>query len=227
MMDTKLNNLPELTLEEMLEKVTKTSGFKFKVTPEQLQELRDYAKKHDMFVIPYDRTLVGIEYLADTKVDFVYYTSLDVYNSYATEEILFKSSNLKAHPLAELMLQYAQDALESETPWESWEFCWNNNNLWLSCTEHPLWSSSQLVYRKKPKTININGFEVPEPLREVPIENKVCYVVNLADPVKIVNCVDSKAYFCFLKQTLEKGLVHSTAEAAELHAKALLSFTKI
>ena len=76
----------------------------------------------------------------------------------------------------------------------------------------------------KQKTININGIEVPMPLREYP---KVGTVVFLAS----TNCTRGNNYSkwrnegtCF--EWIEKGIVHLTQEAAQKHIDALLSFTK-
>lgn len=76
----------------------------------------------------------------------------------------------------------------------------------------------------KQKTININGFEVPEPCREEP---KPIYTeVYLVDFGTIPNYRKVEYIHSNYYQYLQEGLVHLTKEAAELHAKALLSFTK-
>jgi hypothetical protein len=79
----------------------------------------------------------------------------------------------------------------------------------------------------KPKTININGFEVPEPCRKaLEVEatyyyfNPYTYYDNYIDDCVWENDkIDSKM--------LSAGLLHLTKEAAEIHAKALISFTRI
>lgn len=79
-------------------------------------------------------------------------------------------------------------------------------------------------YYIKPKTININGFEVPEPCRVAPkLDYTEVYLVDFGSLSKYrkVEYISSNYY-----QYLEEGLVHLTKEAAKLHAKALLSFTK-
>lgn len=80
-------------------------------------------------------------------------------------------------------------------------------------------------FRIKPKTININGHEVPEPVRE-PLEDKQRYSYpDICDPELIV----SANYFGdeHDQLLLSRGLIHLTSEAAEAHAKALLSFTQV
>ena len=78
----------------------------------------------------------------------------------------------------------------------------------------------------KPKTININGFIVPEPERK-PLERYTSYfLVDItARPTANIHykwCDGEIDTRC-----LEAGLIHLTREAADLHIKALLSFTKI
>ena len=78
-------------------------------------------------------------------------------------------------------------------------------------------------FRLKPRTININGFEVPEPVREpLPVGSEYF----TADPVipayhREYVWRDDSADQTFLK----RGVIHLTKEAAIQHAKALLSFT--
>lgn len=78
--------------------------------------------------------------------------------------------------------------------------------------------SLRSVWRVKPKTININGYEVPEPLRCPPKSGEVLYLVGL-------DWVEAKHPTHVSDIWYEHGLVHSTPEAAETHRKALLSFT--
>lgn len=80
-------------------------------------------------------------------------------------------------------------------------------------------------FRIKPKTININGHEVPEPVRE-PLENGQEYYFQeiTAEYLVDTSCWGDTSCDKFL---LNSGLIHLTREAAEAHAKALLSFTQV
>lgn len=75
-------------------------------------------------------------------------------------------------------------------------------------------------FRVKPKTININGIEVPEPLREAPPHGTEVWFTELGDPNRFVftGCLGDQNY-------LYAGLMHLTRRAALLHSKALRSFT--
>jgi hypothetical protein len=79
------------------------------------------------------------------------------------------------------------------------------------------------TFRIKPKTININGYEVLEPCRE-PLkggESYWCVCLTRCDVVLLCAWYGSEVD----QKLLQLGLIHKTEEAAEAHAKALLSFT--
>ena len=131
------------------------------------------------------------------------------------------SPNCVGHPHAENMKLYAENAAVNEKPWELWEFFYSGG--WRDCIYHPEWDQER-QYRRKPRTININGFEVPSPLRNPPNDGEICYIVNLTEN-KVYAIVWYSAQ-SFFKQWLKSGIIHRTEEAAALHLKALLSFTQ-
>jgi hypothetical protein len=131
-----------------------------------------------------------------------------------------------AHRHAQSMLEYAKDAAESQIPWVWWEQCQLSLSGSLSkfepCPGHPLWELG-CEYRRKPKTININGYEVPEPMRIAPSIGTIYHVPNFVHGSFWVawSACDTDVNF------LQKGFCHFTKEAANLHSVALLSFTRI
>lgn len=73
------------------------------------------------------------------------------------------------------------------------------------------------------KTISINGFEVPEPLREAPEYATAYWTIDYheaAFPVQWSNRVGERKW-------LADGICHLTREAAKAHSEALLSFTRV
>lgn len=85
-------------------------------------------------------------------------------------------------------------------------------------------NESSCDYRIKPQTININGFEVPEPMREEPEHGSSYW---LTDPLNIEGVNTCTWYESATdKAWLSLGVCHLTEEAAKLHAEALLSFTR-
>jgi len=126
------------------------------------------------------------------------------------------------HIHAELMMEYAKDAMETATPWRRWEKSWDGYT-WQNLKDDPVWGVA-CEYRRKKKTININGFEVPEPVKESEVEyGKVYYSFQLTSGeehhVQWCNR-DSQV------ELLKLGMLHYTTEAIRKHREALLSFTK-
>ena len=79
-------------------------------------------------------------------------------------------------------------------------------------------------FRIKPKVININGIEVPKPMRETPKDDVSFW---LADPTNQTGVCEFKWHPCSThKGWLEAGLCHPTKEAATIHANALRSFSR-
>ena len=125
----------------------------------------------------------------------------------------------RPHPHAASMLLYAEDAAETDKPWERWEFK-SGDTGFNGCLKHPEWND-HFEYHRKPKTITVNGIEVPEPIRE---ELKNIERYYLAYPIS--EELYSEYYWTGAKPDklwLEKGLIHSTREAAIAHAKAMLA----
>ena len=132
------------------------------------------------------------------------------------------------HKHAENMALYAQDAMETDKPWERWQYCidldaarWHD--IKCECPWLPNCS-----YRPKPRTININGHEVPEPVREPLVENDAYYYVSFESLYTANGVFESRWHDAagVSRFRLDKGIIHLTREAAEIHAKALLSFTQ-
>lgn len=128
------------------------------------------------------------------------------------------------HPHAELMMEYAKDAMETERPWERWEFKICGDIQWTSFLDRgPNWTESH-QYRRKPKTININGYEVPEPVRK-PLDRGAGYFAVILD-----NADMAYSYIwqddITDKFLLERGFIHLAIEDAIIHGKALASFTE-
>ena len=124
----------------------------------------------------------------------------------------------------ELMREYMRlvEAGEKE-PWKSFELKTINSVVWTSMSRYSWFNDDDLIYRYKPKTININGFEVPEPAKEpLPVGSEyfIAYFYNKQLCMHRIWYDDESD-----AMLLVSGVVHKTKEAAIQHAKALLSFT--
>lgn len=122
---------------------------------------------------------------------------------------------------AELMALYAQDAMETDKPWERWEVF--VNGVWQS-TCGPLMFRQEYEYRRKPCTIRIGYYDVPEPCREGLPKGTGYFYPQLKYEESSYHVWENGLVD---KLLLKNGLVHLTQEAAEIHLKALLSLTKI
>ena len=123
------------------------------------------------------------------------------------------------HIHAAAMTQYAEDALETDKPWERWEFH-HKRGEYQSLGSHPDWAVTR-EYRRKPKTILINGYEVPEPCRTPLKDDEVYWTLSLIRGVTSAHWQNDNIDNVYLKN----GFIHLTKEAAEKHFNALRSFT--
>ena len=123
------------------------------------------------------------------------------------------------HIHAAAMAEYAKDAAETDMPWERWEFSMNSQD-YKPLHKHPSWGEGN-KYRRKPKVILINGYEVPEPHRERLVDGDVYWTFTFADGVIALRWLSDEDDINYLKN----GVVHLTKEAAEKHFNALTSFT--
>lgn len=126
---------------------------------------------------------------------------------------------INGHPHADLIMKYAEIAQYDAEPWKHFESR-IKGDVWCKC-DTPCGFHENLEYRLKPRIININGFEVPEPLRSVPAYGTQYFIVDLP-LVGSLTWTDSSDEY----QWLKAGIIHLTREAAEKHLEALLSFTK-
>jgi len=120
------------------------------------------------------------------------------------------------HMHAELMAQYAQDAMETDEPWERWEFR-DFDVDWSDCRGHPSWMEHR-QYRRKPQTIT-RTITYPEPLTELP-KDRAVYIAR-PDILQLYLMCRYREANAYMQRHVSRGLVHATKEAAIAHAKAL------
>lgn len=133
---------------------------------------------------------------------------------------------MTAHKHAALMLQYAQDAAETDTPWEQWEYKIEGcNGEWLPVLNtHPDWNVN-FEYRRKPQVIKVGRHEFPKPITNG-LVNGVNYFY-----VKIGNTRFEVGESSWTgngqhQMRLESRRVHLTKEAAQAHADVLNSICR-
>lgn len=123
---------------------------------------------------------------------------------------------MTAHKHARLMLQYAQDAAETDKPWDRWE--WKGGGGW-----YPLASEFAFLihyeYRRKPRTLTYS-VTIPEPLREAPKVGEKYYYSGLIDE-ELHGGTEWDGAPIELR-LLKRGLCFATKEDAIAAAKAML-----
>ena len=133
----------------------------------------------------------------------------------------------QGHIHADLMLQYAQDAMETDKPWERWEVYGKITGRWIPLSEC-LSFLPENQYRRKPKILSVtlaSGEVVswPEPhCTELEYGDSYFFFVPTHGDIMLKNwdCAP------WDRNTLFNGYIHLTKEAAEQHAAALLKINK-
>ncbi len=125
---------------------------------------------------------------------------------------------MTAHKHAALMLQYAQDAMETDKPWERWELRPRGSEQWHACSGR-ISFNERCEYRRKPRTLTYT-VTIPEPLREAPENGEEYYVPC---PFAPAFCGSFEWYNGHLDRLyLKRGLCFATKEDAIAAAKAML-----
>ena len=123
---------------------------------------------------------------------------------------------MTAHKHAALMAQYAQDALETDTPWKRWEVAAPGDKF-VSLFSHPYWGE-ECEYRRKPRTITYS-VTIPEPLREAPELLGRYWLVQLSGGYCTKMYWQGREWELW---RLKRGLCFATKEDAIAAAKAML-----
>lgn len=143
---------------------------------------------------------------------------------------------MTAHKHAHLMLQYAQDAMETDKPWERWEVKTaadvQPNVMFQGMSFHPEWYVCN-EYRRKPQiikvTVNSKEMEFPKPITNG-IDGDFIYVLDKSNPTetqpfRVIPLRFRSNDFCS-DWYLKNGLAHHTKEAAQAHADVLNAICK-
>lgn len=125
------------------------------------------------------------------------------------------------HVHAELMKQYAEDAMTTGTPWKMWQILLSE---WNHCISNPEWNIGT-EYRRKPQIIEINGLDVPTPYFGEIEKGRAVYSPHLHYKSDFEYRVWKGNKECLRMR--DHGLIHLNAVNAVLHSQALLSFTRV
>ncbi|TDB41048.1 hypothetical protein [Photorhabdus khanii] len=142
-----------------------------------------------------------------------------VHDSGVRIDINLKVNDYGAHVHAELMMQYAQDAMRTDEPWLLWEGSLNGGDLWENLRLHPTWHQD-IKYRRKPEMITIGKVSFPKPVDHELKDGQEYWV---AGPNFFQGFWGG---YNFEKEKLEYGIIHLTQEAAQQHRDALIKINK-
>jgi len=124
----------------------------------------------------------------------------------------------KGHVHAELMAQYAQDALETDRPWERWQSrskgAAHDNMAWRTMYGHPKWQGSR-DYRRKPVQVQVAG----EVFDDIVLDRDACR--NASVFLVMDSIVYQRSPGDVLTTRYREGLVHTTYDGAYRHLEAL------
>lgn len=135
---------------------------------------------------------------------------------------------MTAHKHAALMMQYAQDAMETDKPWERWEVriaaSVQPNVLFVGMSFHPEWYECN-EYRRKPQTVKVtvNSKEMgfPEPEKIAPPDGTRYWMPTQRSAfgfnVQKYIWEGDDGDFGFLNH----GLIHLSPKSAQAHADVL------
>ena len=91
---------------------------------------------------------------------------------------------------------------------------------WYTITGVFVYPNKYRVKPEEPKTIKVNGFDVPEPMRAAPLRMVKFYIPAMT--VRDLHVINSWVGSEYDRRALKLGVAHSTKEAAVAHAKAML-----
>lgn len=121
----------------------------------------------------------------------------------------------KGHVHAELMAQYAEDAKETDRPWERWQVeLIAHVSGYITCECNPSWEPEH-VYRRKPTQVRVAGEVFDDVLLSEPIGSEHVYVITSTNNIK--GLPDRQVALSLFKE----GRVHTTYEGALRHLEAL------
>ncbi|HCT1398845.1 TPA: hypothetical protein OTO79_002059 [Morganella morganii] len=128
---------------------------------------------------------------------------------------------MSGHPHADLMAKAAEIAKTDQYWQRHFEEKFHSTDKWNQMSD--AFFQTHREYRLKPNFIDINGYKVPEPVRELPDNDDLLWIADITQPTAAQLMWTSHQSDILM---LERGILHLTKEAAEAHIAALLSFTQ-
>lgn len=127
---------------------------------------------------------------------------------------------MSGHPHADLMAKAAEIAKTDKEWYRHFEIKTLHFDAWSEMCNEVFFVNDE--YRLKPRFIDINDHQVPEPVREPLEDDQEYWIADIRYAPSVFNWENNDADY----RWLERGIIHLTKEAAESHSAALLSFTQ-
>ncbi|KMW71139.1 hypothetical protein TI10_22345 [Photorhabdus luminescens subsp. luminescens] len=134
-------------------------------------------------------------------------------------------SQNKKHVHAELMMQYARDALKTDEPWKMWERLHIEAVSWEQCLYSPAWST-EFKYRRKPEMIAVGKVSFPKPVDYELERGQRYHVMGILSSPQGNIATRLWGDSDFDHEYLQNGFIHLTKEAAQQHFDTLIKINK-
>lgn len=135
---------------------------------------------------------------------------------------------MNKHPHAELMKQYAEDAMKTTKPWRLWEIRKLGDNTWYKLIENPTWLNG-CEYRRIPRVVEIDGVEFPQKaiiMSGVPTFQDY-FTITIDDSGFVPTRINhGRMNIDKFHALYEQGLIFETLEDCEHYIKALIELNK-
>lgn len=117
---------------------------------------------------------------------------------------------MNKHPHAELIMQFAQDAMETDKPWERWEWLYERDGQqqWIECPNNVIFSESH-KYRRKPQKKPVD--------LSVLVDSGIDIEVSVNDKWRIGK-LESIVECCYLIQGSSRGWTKCRPRMNHVHA---------
>ena len=119
------------------------------------------------------------------------------------------------HIHAKSMEMYAQDARETDKPWERWEYLVKGNDVvWHTHFYHPKWNE-EVKYRRKPQKVEVCGMVFDDIVLNKQDAPETVYRVSVNGVVPCDPALINQVVF-------EEGWIHTTYAGALVHCGLLI-----
>lgn len=119
---------------------------------------------------------------------------------------------MTAHKHAQDMARYAQDALQTDRPWELWEIRRNDLDSWAPCNAHPAWAEN-FSYRRKADVVERYSAVVRMPAGTIYVYEGKISEQHAREACQYRN---GETLVCIVKVAVDKRVLESATTPGEM-----------